>query len=128
MSRREVIEAALRAWRGAERQQAQAVDGERESATREVTIHRAEYQRLSAEHMVGAIGRLQEAEDRRAHAVPSTPPFHEAARDTEEIAAEIWEAARRSDEDTPQTEANQRTAPKGSAPRSPVPEAPLTHV
>ncbi len=41
---------------------------------------------------------------------PSTPPFHEAARDAEAIALDIWETARESDEDTPQTAANQATA------------------
>jgi hypothetical protein len=113
MARREAIEAALGAWRDAERQQARAVDGDRERLTAEVERYRAEFQRLSAEHMVEWIAKLQEAEGRRAHATPSTPPFHEAARDAEAIAAEIWATARQSDEDTPQTAANQRTAPKG---------------
>lgn len=112
MARREAIEAALGAWRDAERQQARAVDGDRERLTAEVERYRAEFQRLSAEHMVEWIAKLQEAEGRRAHATPSTPPFHEAARDAEAIAAEIWATARQSDEDTPQTAANQRTAPK----------------
>jgi hypothetical protein len=113
MARREAIEAALGAWRDAERQQARAVDGDRERLTVEVERYRAEFQRLSAEHMVEWIAKLQEAEGRRAQATPSTPPFHEAARDAEAIAAEIWATARQSDEDTPQTAANQRTAPKG---------------
>jgi hypothetical protein len=59
---------------------------------------------------------IQEAESRRSRAIPSTLPFHEAARDTEEIAAEIWEAARESDEDTPQTLANRRTTLRPAAP------------
>ena len=112
MAIREAIEASLGAWRDAERQQAQAVDGDRERLTAEVERYRAEFQRLSAEHMVEWIAKLQEAEGRRAHATPSTPPFHEAARDAEAIAAEIWATARQSDEDTPQTAANQRTVPK----------------
>jgi hypothetical protein len=116
MARREAIEAALNAWRGAERLQAAATDGEREALTREVEVHRTEFQRLSAEHMVEWISKLQEAEGRRSRAIPSTLPFHEAARDTEEIAAEIWEAARESDEDTPQTAANQRTTRRPAAP------------
>lgn len=62
--------------------------------------------------MVEWIAKLQEAESRRAHSTPSIPPFHEAARDDEAVAAEIWETARESDQDTPQTAANQRTAPK----------------
>jgi len=120
VSRRQSIEAALSAWRGAERAQAGATGDERDSLTIEVTTQRAEYQRLSAEHMVDSIGRLQEAENRRSHATPSTPPFHEAARETEAIAAEIWEAARVSDEDTPQTAANQRTAPVRNVAVKPV--------
>lgn len=110
MARREAIEAALAAWRDAERRQAKAIDGDRERLTAVVERERSEFQRLSAEHMVEWIAKLQEAEGRRAHSTPSTPPFHEAARDAEAIAAEIWETARESDEDTPQTAANQRTA------------------
>lgn len=116
MARREAIEAALAAWRKAERRQARAVDGERAAYTREVEIHRAEFQRLSAEHMIEWIAKLQEAESRRAHSTPSTLPFHEAARDTQEIASEIWEAARSSDEDTPETPVNRRSTPRPSAP------------
>jgi hypothetical protein len=116
MSRREAIEAALAAWREAERRLASAVDGDREAITGQVARHRADFQRLSADHMVERIGKLKEAESRRAHATPSTPSFHEAARDTQEIASDIWEAARRSDEDTPETEANRRTTPRPTRP------------
>jgi hypothetical protein len=112
MSRREAVEAALAEWRAAERLRAGAVDGDRAALTREVKKHRDDFQRLSAAHMVEWIEKLQEAENRRAEATPSTPPFHEAARDAEAIAAEIWDTVRSSDEDTPQTAANQRTAPK----------------
>lgn len=118
MTRREAIESALAAWRDAERRHQLAVDGDREAITREVEHHRAEFQQLSADHMVERIGKLQEAERRRSHATPSTVPFHEAARETQEIASEIWEAARESDEDTPQTVDNHRTTPAPSAPRS----------
>jgi hypothetical protein len=116
MSRIHAIEASLAAWRDAERRLAEAVDGEAEVLTREVALHRDEFQRLSAEHMVTWIGKLHEAEGRRAHATPSTPPFHEAARDTQEIAAEIWESARRSDEDTPQTVLNRRSTARPDRP------------
>ena len=116
MSRREAVEAALAAWRDAERKQDQAVDGERDTLTRDVERHRAEFHRLSADHMIERIGQLQAAESRRANATPSTLPFHEAARETQEIASEIWEAARESDEDTPQTAVNRRTTPRPSAP------------
>ncbi len=116
MARREAIEAALHAWRDAERRHAQATDGDGEALERAVEIHRSAFQRLSAEHMIQWIAKLQEAEGRRANATPSTPKFHQAARDTEEIAAEIWESARESDEDTPQTAANARTTPQPTAP------------
>jgi hypothetical protein len=62
--------------------------------------------------MVEWIAKLHEAEGRRSQATPSTVPFHVAARDTQKIAAEIWEAARESDEDTPVTAANRRTTPR----------------
>jgi hypothetical protein len=116
MARRQDIEAALDAWRDAERRLAKAVDGQAAALAREVASHRAEFQRLSTEHMIHWMDKLREAEGRRSHATPSTLPFHEAARDTEEIAAEIWESARRSDEDTPQTEVNRRKTPRPSAP------------
>jgi hypothetical protein len=123
MSRREAIEAALAAWRDAERRLASAVNGDRERLALEVSSHRAEFQQLSADHMVERIDSLREAEGRRAHSTPSTAPFHQAARDTQEIASDIWEAARESDEDTPQTEANRRTTPRPVRPgaRAPMP-------
>jgi hypothetical protein len=112
MARRQAIEAALASWRDAERRLASAVDGETPALKREVDLYRDEFQRLSAEHMVEWIAKLHEAEGRRAQATPSTLPFHVAARDTQDIAAEIWEAARSSDEDTPETELNRRTTPR----------------
>ena len=116
MSRREAIEAALAAWRDAERRLADAVDGDRAGIQRQVDRHRSDFQQLSADHMVERIGSLREAEKRRANATPSTLPFHEAARDTQEIASDIWEAARSSDEDTPATETNRRTTPRPTRP------------
>jgi hypothetical protein len=116
MAHREAIEAALASWRDAERRHAQAVGDEAAALSHEVERHRDEFQRLSAEHMVEWMDKLHEAEDRRSHSTPSTVPFHKAARDTQEIAAEIWEAARSSDEDTPETEANRRTTPRPVAP------------
>jgi hypothetical protein len=116
LSRREEIEAALAAWRDAERRLAEAGDGNRAAIERQVNRHRSDFQQLSADHMVERIGRLREAEDRRANATPSTLPFHEAARDTQEIASDIWEAARSSDEDTPATETNRRTTPRPTRP------------
>jgi hypothetical protein len=116
LSRREAIEAALAAWRDGERRLANADDAEREAIERQVDRYRSEFQQLSADHMIERIGSLREAENRRANATPSTLPFHEAARDTQEIASDIWEAARSSDEDTPETETNRRTTPRPTRP------------
>ena len=116
MARRDSIEAALSSWRAAERQLAAAINGDTDNLRREVVRCRDEFQRLSAEHMVEWMDKLHEAEGRRSHATPSTLQFHVAARDTQEIAAEIWEAARSSDEDTPETDANRRTTPRPSRP------------
>ena len=116
MTQREAVEAALADWRAAERRREIAVGGDVDALTQDVERHRDAFQRLSAAHMLESIDKLREAEDRRSHATPSTPPFHEAARDAKEIAAEIWDTERSSDEDTPQTEANQRTATKEHAP------------
>lgn len=116
MVQRESIEAALSSWRAAERRLADATTESSEDLTREVIRCRDMFQRLSAEHMVEWMAKLNDAESRRSHATPSTLPFHVAARDTQEIAAEIWEAARSSDEDTPETEANKRTTPRPPRP------------
>lgn len=118
MTQRQAIEASLVAWRDAEQRLTVAADVDREATAREVERYRTEFQQLSADHMVERIGKLQEAESRRSHATPSTVPFHEAARDTQEIASEIWEAARESDEDTPQTQENHRRTPAPNAPGS----------
>lgn len=74
MARREAIEAALAAWREDERLETQAVDGEREALTRRLEVHRAEFQRLSADNMIEWIAKLQDAASRRTHATPSTSP------------------------------------------------------
>lgn len=116
MTPRAAIEGALASWRDAERRLANADDGDRAAIAREVRRYRTAFHRLSADHMVEQIDKLKEAEARRLHATPSTLPFHEAARDTQEIASEIWEAARESDEDTPQTVENHR---RSAAPKPP---------
>ena len=113
---REAIEAALAAWRDAERRLVQAVDGDADALRLELARHRDEFQRLTADNMGEWIGKLRDAEARRSNATPSTLPFHVAARDTQEIAAEIWEAARSSDEDTPETPVNRRTTPRPTRP------------
>jgi hypothetical protein len=114
---------------------ATATDANRAAIDLEIDRHRSDYQRLSADLMVERIGSLREAEGRRAGATPSTLPFHEAARDTQEIASDIWEAARSSDEDTPETETNRRTTPRPPRPgeraepraeAAPIPRASIT--
>ena len=53
--------------------------------------------------MAERIQDLRDAERRRRQEVPSTEPYHDAARDEAAIAADIFDAARRNDEDTPTT-------------------------
>jgi len=101
MSRRQAIEEALAAWRDAQHRLDAGPDGDRDALAAEVERHRGRFQRLSAEHMIDRLDALKEAESRRAGAMPSSDTFHEAARDEKQIASEIWEHARASDEDTP---------------------------
>jgi hypothetical protein len=102
VSRREALAEALREWRNAERELVESGDG-RDDLEAEVARLRDLYQQLYTDGMVENIGRLHDAERRRALAIPSTPAFHEATRDTEDVAADIWEQARRGDRDTPPT-------------------------
>lgn len=101
-NRRQEIEASLAGWRAAERRLSHA-DGDRDAIEAEITRHRSEFQRLSAAHMIDRMDALKDAEDRRSTSTPSTRPFHQAAQDEKVIADEIWESARQSDSDTPQT-------------------------
>lgn len=101
ISRRQEVEEALSAWRAAERKLPGA-NGDTRAIEAEIARHRDEYQRLSTSHMTDRLDDLVDAENRRAAATPSTHPFHQAAQDEQAIAAEIWEYARVSDEDTPQ--------------------------
>ena len=99
VSRRESLQEALRLWRAAERDLEASGDGREREAN--VARLRDEYQRIYTENMVENLDRLHEADSRRSGAVPSTPDFHAATRDTERVAADIWEQARRGDRDTP---------------------------
>ena len=101
-SRREAIQDALYKWRQAERELAAETDGRRRELEVAVVEHRTEYQRLYSENMQDNLDRLHDAEGRRAMSTPSTPDFHQATRDTQEVAADIWHEARRGDLDTPQ--------------------------
>jgi hypothetical protein len=100
---RKEIEAALAKWRTAIRRRDAATDGDRERLDADADRAGAEFQELSAKHMMNQIDALQEAEKRRKLAVPSTDPFHQAARDEKRIASEIWDTARVSDEETPRS-------------------------
>lgn len=102
-NRRQEIEAALAAWRDAERRLLGRRGAIEASIEAEIERHRSEFQRLSAEHMLEQMDALKEAEGRRSSATPSTEAFHRAAQDEKGIASEIWESARQSDSDTPQT-------------------------
>ena len=103
-NRRQAIEAALAAWREAERKLAAGADGDTDAIKAEIERHKDEFHRLSAAHMMERLDALADAERRRATTTPSTQPFHQAARDEKAIAAEIWEHARASDEDIPGAE------------------------
>ena len=59
------IEAELEAWRDAERRQERTFVGDTTALTREVDQHRAEYMRLSTEHIVEWMAGLDEVEARR---------------------------------------------------------------
>ena len=102
VSRREALQEALRLWRAAERELVESGDGN-DVLEANVARLRDEYQHLYTEGMVENMSLLHEADQRRSRATPSTADFHAATRDTEAIAAEIWEQARRGDRDTPPT-------------------------
>ena len=102
LSRREAIQDALYLWRKAVRDLAAETDGRRSQLEGVVVRHRNEYQRLYSANMLDNLDRLHHAERRRSRATPSTPAFHEATRDTQDAAADIWHEARRGDMDTPQ--------------------------
>ena len=99
VSRREALQEALSVWRSADRELA-ASGASRQDLQLKVDSLRDNYQRLYTEGMVDNLDRLQNADLRRSRSTPSTPAFHEATRDTQEIAADIWEQARRGDRDT----------------------------
>lgn len=95
------VEEALALWRDAVRSRDAASETERLMLDAEVARLRAEFQQISAEYMMNRIDALRDAETRRASAVPSTEPFHQAARDEAAIAAEIWDSALINDREVP---------------------------
>jgi hypothetical protein len=98
---RQDVEEALALWRDAVRRRDQATDGHRAELDAEVERLRERFQQLTADYMMERIDALKEAETRRARAVPSSQPFHEAARDEVKIADEIWNSALINDRDVP---------------------------
>jgi hypothetical protein len=98
------FEEALAAWRDAVRRLEHATDGETEVLAAEVADHRQRFQELSAQYMMDRIDALKHAEAKRRSELPSTPAFHEAAREEMDIAAEIWDTARISDAEIPATQ------------------------
>ena len=102
VNRRETLAEALRLWRSAERELFESGDGHHGLESNVAKLRDA-YQRIYTEGMVDNIERLHDADDRRARATPSTAEFDAATRDTEEIAADIWEQGRRGDRDSPPT-------------------------
>ncbi|HUQ43356.1 MAG TPA: hypothetical protein VM451_02945 [Candidatus Limnocylindria bacterium] len=97
VSRREALQEALDLWREAERDLVASGDGREREAN--VARLRDAYHSLYTEGMVENLARLHEAEDRRSRSTPSTPDFDAATQDTEDVAADIWEQARRGDRD-----------------------------
>ena len=65
MAMNEAIETELEAWRNAERRQERTFVGDTTELTQEVERHRAEYMRLSTEHIVEWMAGLDDSEDRR---------------------------------------------------------------
>jgi hypothetical protein len=59
------IETELEAWRNAERRQERTFLGDTTTLKREVERHRAEYMRLSTEHIVEWMAGLDAAQDLR---------------------------------------------------------------
>ena len=80
------IELALAAWRYAVARRDNATDGNRETLEEDVERAREKFRALSARYVEERIDGLYEEEDRRRSGVPS---------------ADIWAAARMSDEGTP---------------------------
>ena len=103
VTRREALAEALRTWRVAERELRESTDGRHAQLEADVARYRRTYQEIYSAAMIDNLARLHDADDRRARATPSTRDFHAATQDTQEIAADIWEQARRGDRDSPPT-------------------------
>jgi hypothetical protein len=84
------IEAALVAWRVAERRIEEADGNATPEMHQELSVAKSRYQEIATAHMTERIDALHDAERRRAAAEPSTNSFHEAAAEDKAIAREIW--------------------------------------
>jgi hypothetical protein len=71
MAMNEALETELEAWRNAERRQERTFVGDTTELTREVEQHRAEYMRLSTEHIVEWMTGMDAAQHRGAFAEPT---------------------------------------------------------
>jgi hypothetical protein len=93
------IEAALAAWRAAERRIAEADGNLTPGMIQELAEARATYQEIATTHMTERIDALHAAERRRSAAEPSSDSFHEATAEEKAIANEIWSEADQIDRD-----------------------------
>ena len=101
MAGRQEIEAALSAWREAQRRVDEADGHHTDEMEREVEATRTAYQQVAADQMAERLDDLKEVESRRAAATPSSEPYHGAAREEQSIATEIWREAREMDTSSP---------------------------
>lgn len=116
--RREELFEALRQWTFAERELEESTGGPRADLEAHVVQLRDDYHGIFAESMLQQLSALHQVDELRASSTPSTPPYHDALRRTEEIAANIWEQARRGDREAPPTRAVAGLSP--IPPRAPV--------
>lgn len=100
-SGREALDEAQRSWRQAEDALTRAGAGRRIELGRRAVALRDAYSRLYTEAMIDLLRQLRAADGRRARSTPSTPAFHAATRETEEVAADIWQQAHEGDRDSP---------------------------
>jgi hypothetical protein len=94
------IEAALAAWRAAERRVAEADGNLTPGLIQELADARATYQEIATAHITERIDALHDAERRRSAAEPYSDPFHEAAAHQKAIADQIWSEAAQIDRAT----------------------------
>jgi hypothetical protein len=87
------IEAALAAWRAAERRVAEADGNLTPGMIQDLADARATYQEIASAHMTERIDALYAVEGRRSMAEASSDQFREAVAEQKAIANEIWSEA-----------------------------------